>query len=293
MAQLQRANTLSELSDGLSYEVISSMKECFQQMDSNGDGELSKSELAQVMKSLGIKHTDTELNTLFTELDTDKSNTISFTEFLSGLRWSSRSSNMIAKFSEKSQVTKFLKNVHPQQLEELKMIFKEVDKDGNGVITEDELYTMMKKMGINSTPDEFANLFQSLDLNGDGKIDLEEFLSGIRWLKKGIGISSKLAQSKKKDVSSTLSEDKRAIKNLQERNDILVNYLRDIVSRGMKIAADNYRNKDYEVTKAVLETLDWDTLQGMELFAGTVTTPKQREHYAKMNRRLKELDKKN
>jgi len=68
-----------------------------------------------------------------------------------------------------------------------------------------------------------------------------------------------------------------------------MNYLKDIVSRGMTIAEENYRNKEYTVSKAVLDTLDCDTLEGLELFIGNITTTKQKEHQKKMNRRLKKL----
>jgi len=169
----------------------------------------------------------------------------------------------------------------------MKLIFAELDANGDGCITADELYTMMQKLKLDTSPEEFAELFRSLDLNADGKIELDEFLSGMRWLSKGLSISSTLEQPKNSANTGALSEDKNKIKSLQERNDVLMNYLKDIISRGMTIAEDNYRNKEYAVTKAVLDTLDWDTLEGMEMFVGTLTTPKQKDHQTKMSRRIK------
>jgi len=281
---LKRANSLAELSHGLSYDVVATMKECFTQMDSNGDGELSKAELAQVMRSLGIKHSDQEIDSLFNDLDADKSNSISFQEFLGGLRWSSRSNNI----GDKNKMSKFLRGIDPKQIEEMKLVFTELDTNGDGSITADELFIMMQKLKLDASPEEFAELFHSLDLNADGKIELEEFLSGMRWLSKGLTISSKLEQpSHVGKNAGALSEDKKKILSLQERNDVLMNYLKDIINRGMTIAEDNYKNKEYAVTKAVLDTLDWDTLEGMELFVGTLTTPKQKDHQTKMRTRLK------
>jgi len=109
---LKRANSLVELSNGLSYEVVATMKECFNQMDANKDGELSKTELAQVMRSLGIRHSDKEIDCLFNDLDIDKSNSISFQEFLGGLHWSSRSNSI----ADKNKMSNFLRGIDPKQI---------------------------------------------------------------------------------------------------------------------------------------------------------------------------------
>jgi len=182
----------------------------------------------------------------------------------------------------------FFKGIDPQQLEEVKQVFHDLDTDGDGHITQNELHTMMTKLGLEPSPDDFDNLFHSLDLNGDGKIELEEFLSALKWLRKGFIISSKLEQPAKKG-SGSLTDDKRTIQTLQEKNTILMNYLKDIINRGMNIAEENYKNKEYAVTKGVLDTLDWDTLEGMELFIGNLSTEKQKDHQKKMSRRLKNI----
>jgi len=44
------------------------------------------------------------------------------------------------------------------------------------------------------------------------------------------------------------------------------------------------------VTSAVLKTFEMDTLTEMEVFIGTLTTEKQRDHAVKMSRRLNKLN---
>jgi len=207
---IKKTKSISELSDDLSYEGVTAMKECFNLMDTNGDGELSQSELAQVMQSLGIHHSKEEIAVLFHELDTDKSNSISFQEFLGGLRWSSRSNKM----TEKSKMSEFFQGIDPTQLDLVKQVFQDLDTDGDGYITRAELYSMMTQLKLDPSAEDFDNLFNSLDLNGDGKIELEEFMSAVGWLRKGLVISSKLSTRK---VASGLSEDKRTIQSLQEK----------------------------------------------------------------------------
>jgi len=277
---VKKTNSLSEFSQELSYDVVAAMKECFQQMDTNGDGELSKVELGQVMRSLGINHTEAEINILFKELDTDKSNTISFKEFLGGLRWISRSSQI----KEKSTVSQFVHNIDQLQLETMTQIFHELDTDKSGCLSEIELSAMIHKLGINGTEEDISNLFKSLDLNADGKIELQEFLSGMKWLKKGINISSKIEQPKTKQV--TISQDKQTINDLQEKNTILTNYLKAVIERSLKTASNHCRTNDNAVAKEVVDILDWDTLSGLELFVGTLTNEKQKELHSKIAKRV-------
>lgn len=90
--------------------------------------------------------------------------------------------------------------------------------------------------------------------------------------------------------------------DLKERSNILQNCLKEIVTRsvkrahnnlicrrGMRLAEENYRKKEYEQAKIALDTLDLDTLIAMEVFVGSLTTDKQRDHYKKMKRRLDTL----
>eukprot|EP01123_Difflugia_compressa_P003673 TRINITY_DN1491_c1_g3_i1.p1 TRINITY_DN1491_c1_g3~~TRINITY_DN1491_c1_g3_i1.p1 ORF type:complete len:212 (-),score=56.91 TRINITY_DN1491_c1_g3_i1:72-707(-) len=189
----------------------------------------------------------------------------------------SRSNNV----QDKAKMLKFLNGIEPSQIEDMKSIFQALDIDQNGVITQNELVTGMKKAHVNATEEDVKNLFESLDLNEDGKIDFEEFISGMRWLNKGLNISTKLAPSPQ------LSDDKKKIKKLQIKNDFLVKYLRDVIQRGIIEASKNYKKEDYDVAQAVLDTIDWDLLTVVEDVVGRpLTTPKQTQHQKIMRKGL-------
>ena len=76
-------------------------------------------------------------------------------------------------------------------------IFQMFDKDGSGLLSTSEwiavrqilqnliimtymtMLQVMNLMGLKTTPEEAAQLFATVDKNGDGKIDLKEFISYI------------------------------------------------------------------------------------------------------------------
>ncbi|XP_053560728.1 guanylyl cyclase-activating protein 3 [Bombina bombina] len=69
--------------------------------------------------------------------------------------------------------------------QKLKWYFKLYDADGNGSIDRKELLSIITAVqAINGhqglSPEEFtALLFQKIDINGDGELTLDEFISGI------------------------------------------------------------------------------------------------------------------
>lgn len=69
------------------------------------------------------------------------------------------------------------KAVYDQQLSELKHAFGAFDTDGSGTIAKDELQACLNKMGVHPTPAELDQLYQSMDKDGDGVINFQEFLT--------------------------------------------------------------------------------------------------------------------
>jgi len=59
--------------------------------------------------------------------------------------------------------------------EDIAQSFKVFDRDGDGLITEDELHITMQKLGEPMNEDEVKAMIAEADLDGDGKIDFKEF----------------------------------------------------------------------------------------------------------------------
>ena len=60
--------------------------------------------------------------------------------------------------------------------EELIEAFKIFDRDGNGLISADELLHVMISLGENTNMEEIEDLIKEADLDGDGFINYEEFV---------------------------------------------------------------------------------------------------------------------
>lgn len=64
-----------------------------------------------------------------------------------------------------------------EQRKEFQDIFDQFDKDKDGQITERELANAMYSLGQMPTDDEVRQMIQEVDINNDGKIDLDEFIT--------------------------------------------------------------------------------------------------------------------
>lgn len=143
------------MTDHLTEEQIAEFKEAFQIFDKDGDGLITTKELGTVMRSLGQNLSEEELKTMIEEVDTDKSGTIDFQEFLGLMAWKMKETDIE---------------------EELVEAFKVFDRDGNGLISAHELRFVMSTSGEQLTEEDIEEMIREADENGDGYIDYEEFV---------------------------------------------------------------------------------------------------------------------
>lgn len=139
---------LSFIASRLKDDEIHSLKEIFFSLDKNSDGTLTIEEIKEGCKKL---NTNLDLEELFSSIDTDKSGSINYKEFIA------------ATMDKKI----YLKN------ERLYEAFKNFDKDGSGKISVKEISSV-----IHADHEDFGNIekvVSKYDLNGDGEIDYEEF----------------------------------------------------------------------------------------------------------------------
>ena len=61
------------------------------------------------------------------------------------------------------------------QLFELKRSFEKIDKNKDGFISKNELGAMLKGLGADIDDEELEAMMKDSDVNGDGKINFEEF----------------------------------------------------------------------------------------------------------------------
>ncbi|KAL8624257.1 hypothetical protein ACOMHN_027563 [Nucella lapillus] len=128
LLSLARTRTNNQQVLALADEQVAEYKEAFLLFDKDKDGTITTSALGTVMRSLGQKPTDSELQDMINEVDADGNGTIDFEEFL----------HMMAR-----------KMKDTDSEEELREAFKVFDKDGNGVISAAELHHVMTNLGEN------------------------------------------------------------------------------------------------------------------------------------------------
>jgi calmodulin len=104
--------------DQLSATQLAEYKEVFSMFDRDGDGTVDADELGAVMGSLGVNPSDAEIQQMIEEVDTDGNGTIDFGEFCA---------LMISKTASTDPA------------EELDTVFRMMDKDGDGIITLEDL----------------------------------------------------------------------------------------------------------------------------------------------------------
>jgi len=63
----------------------------------------------------------------------------------------------------------------PEQLNEFREAFSVFDKDGDGTISEKELGTVMRALGLNPTEEELTQMVKEVDQDGNGEVDFDEF----------------------------------------------------------------------------------------------------------------------
>ena len=81
--------------------------------------------------------------------------------------------------------------VNEQQREEFRDAFKLFDKDGDGVVTVDEIYGVFTSLGFSKySKSDVSEMVKAIDIDGNGTIDLDEFIVLLR--QKRVGKYEKL-----------------------------------------------------------------------------------------------------
>ncbi|KAJ8907282.1 hypothetical protein NDN08_007397 [Rhodosorus marinus] len=75
-------------------------------------------------------------------------------------------------------------NMKEEDIQKMKQAFDEVDTDGSGTITIEEMKAALHRLGNNVADEEVQKMWETFDLDGNGTIDYVEFLTATTDLKK-------------------------------------------------------------------------------------------------------------
>ncbi|KAH6768015.1 calmodulin-domain protein kinase 9 [Perilla frutescens var. frutescens] len=162
MKQFRAMNKLKKLAckviaENLSEEEIHGLKAMFTNMDTDRSGTITYEELKAGLARLGSKLTEAEVRQLMDAADVDGNGTIDYIEF----------------------ITATMHRHRLEREENLYKAFQYFDKDNSGFITRDELETAMQGHGVvdQATINE---IIDEVDSDNDGRINYEEFCDMMR-----------------------------------------------------------------------------------------------------------------
>ncbi|KAI5660268.1 hypothetical protein M9H77_29061 [Catharanthus roseus] len=136
------------------------VQKVFERFDANGDGKISAEELAGVMKALGSDSSADEIDRMMQEIDSDKDGFINLEEFASFCKGDSLYG---------------CADGGDGGLKELHDAFELYDQDHDGFISVTELHQILTRLGERCSTDDCASMIKSVDSDGDGRVNFEEF----------------------------------------------------------------------------------------------------------------------
>ena len=143
-----------------SLGTMEEVKLIFNKFDKNGDGKISCDELKDILKALGSDTSGDEVIRIMAEIDTDGDGFIDLNEF--------------AEF-HRSGAGNDAKSGGNDTNKELRDAFDLYDIDKNGLISANELHSVLKKLGEKCSLSDCKKMIRSVDADGDGSVNFEEF----------------------------------------------------------------------------------------------------------------------
>ncbi|PKU85059.1 probable calcium-binding protein CML18 [Dendrobium catenatum] len=135
------------------------VEKVFNRFDADGDGKISASELGNVVRALGSNVSDEELRSMIEEMDANQDGFVDLGEF--------------TRFNRAGD--------GPVRGEEdIKDAFDIYDMDGNGLISVKELHLVLKKLGERCSSHDCSQMIDSVDSDGDGCVNYDEFKKMMR-----------------------------------------------------------------------------------------------------------------
>merc|ERR1712139_346653 len=147
----------TELSDTEKQEI----KEAFDLFDTDGSGNIDVKELTIAMKALGCEPKTGEIEKMIGDVDDDGSGEIGYPEFL-------------------TMMTNKILNKDPK--DDLLKAFRLFDDDQTGSVTFKNIKRVAKETNQSLSDDELQEMLDGADKDGDGVLNEEEFLAMMKRL---------------------------------------------------------------------------------------------------------------
>ena len=129
--------------------------DAFNLFDTNHDGTINSQKIGEIMRKLGKNPTEQQLLQLIGNVTKTDSKKITFDDFV----------DLMEK-----------KNKEDDTEAEIINTFRIFDKENNGLISNEELFHIIRTFGETLTDKEIEEIINEADVDGDGYINYEEFV---------------------------------------------------------------------------------------------------------------------
>lgn len=140
---------------------IAKMRELFEEIDEDGNGEISLAELKNVLGGEDCKLSSADVKKIFKGVDADANNSISYNEFLA------------AALETRGRI----------EVHRLRDVFDRLDVSRSGTITRDDLFEILSKNGASKgkrgrllLEEEVEEIFAELATENENEINFKEFV---------------------------------------------------------------------------------------------------------------------
>ncbi|XP_077991427.1 neo-calmodulin-like [Glandiceps talaboti] len=133
----------------------------FKEADTDDSGYLTRDEIKKVLADIGEDGiNDAEIDTLIEKIDKNDDGKVHYGEFYK---------NWKEACEEQKQ--------EDVDRENIRKAFKNMDKDGNGLLTKEEVTQALKDCNAYEGNDQVQKMIDDADVDGDGKVRYEEFVN--------------------------------------------------------------------------------------------------------------------
>ena len=139
----------------LSEETKADYMDAFNMFDTNHDGTINSQKMGEIMRKLGINPTEQQLLQLIENVSKSGNKKITFDDFVDLMEQ---------------------RNKEDDNEVEIINAFRIFDKENNGLISNEELFHIIRTFGETLTDKEIEDIISEADVDGDGYINYEEFV---------------------------------------------------------------------------------------------------------------------
>ena len=151
----------------------------FEKMDADGSGELDVEEFKAALLAMGLGMSDEEMGLVMREIDTDGGGTVSIDEFVDRMKQIDSRMAEGGTGTVHEVLDRIFDFINTTKFRIIDM-FNKIDIDGNGELDAVEFYACMKELGLDLSEGEVQLIMEVLDSDGGGSIGIDEFMTEMQ-----------------------------------------------------------------------------------------------------------------